>query len=485
MEYILVIDQSTSATKAFLFDSEGKITARADKAHEQKISENGWVSHDPEEIYGNTLSVVREIVKGEGIDPSAIRCVGISNQRETALVWDRKSGKPIDDAVVWQCSRGSYICQRLTEHEKEIRLRTGLKLSPYFSAAKIAWILENNKNRDRKTLNAGTMDSWLLFKLTGNFKTDYSNASRTQLFNIHKLAWDDYICDLFGIDLGMLPKVCDSNDEFGMTDFEGLLPGPIPVRAVMGDSHASLFGQGCLGYGMGKATYGTGSSVMINTGKEILSNNSMVTSLAWGMNGNISYVLEGNINYSCAVIKWLVDDLKLIGSPKEAGEIAALANPLDNCYLVPAFSGLSAPYWKTDAKACLWGMSRTTGKAEIVKAAEESIAYQIADIFKAAQAESSIKLKELRADGAGTRDSYLMQFQSDILDIPVAVSEVGELSPAGAAYMAGMTLGIYDDSLFSKSKHKSYIPNMETEVRERKTRGWKEAVEKVIIPGQL
>jgi len=480
MEYILAIDQSTSATKAFLFDREGKIRYRADRAHEQIVSPNGWISHDPLEIYRNTLAVVKETITNSGVDPLTIRGAGISNQRETALVWDRDSGLPVTDAVVWQCARSTAICEGLAEHEKEIRFRTGLRLSPFFSAGKIAWILRNTGNLSGKKLCAGTIDSWLIFKLTGNFRTDFSNASRTQLFNIRELKWDDYICGLFGIDIGMLPQVCDSNSEFGMTDFEGFLKQPVPVRSVMGDSHASLFGHGCLEEGMGKATYGTGSSVMINTGSKILSGSSMVTSLAWGMNGKVSYVLEGNINYSCAVIKWLVDDLKLITSPEEAGKIAAGANPLDSCYLVPAFSGLGAPYWKNDAKACLWGMTRTTGRAEIVKAAEESIAYQIASVLKAAREESSLVLRELRADGAGAKDTFLMQFQSDILDIPVSVSEQSELSAAGVAYMAGSALGLYDSSLLLKSKHKDYFPDMKTEVRERLLQGWEKAVSRVI-----
>ena len=480
MDHILVIDQSTSGTKVFLFDSQGKISSRADRAHEQIISPNGWVSHDPEEIYRNTLGAVKETVAKAGIDPLTIRGAGICNQRETALVWDRENGKPLNNAVVWQCARSAAICEGLRSDETEIRLRTGLRLSPYFSAGKIAWILRNSGCLDRKRLCAGTIDSWLIFKLTGRFQTDYSNASRTQLFNIRGLAWDEYVCGLFGIDRGMLPEVCDSNGDYGVTDFEGILPRVIPVRAVMGDSHASLFGHGCLGEGMGKVTYGTGSSVMINTGAEIRSGDSMVTSLAWGMDGKVSYVLEGNINYSCAIIKWLVEDLKLIASPGEVGEIAAMANPLDSCYLVPAFTGLGAPYWNNAAKAGLWGMTRTTGRAEIVKAAEESIAYQIADVLEAARKESSIVLKELRADGAGAKDSFLMQFQSDILNIPVAVSRERELSAAGTAYMAGMALGLYDSSMLVKLEHSDYIPNMKEEERNRLRQGWKDAVARVL-----
>jgi glycerol kinase len=316
--YILGIDQSTAGTKALIFDGKGAIVSRCDKAHEQKISGNGWVAHDPQEIYRNTLAVCAETIRKAGIDAAAIAGIGVSNQRETALAWERKSGRPLYDAVVWQCSRGEAICKAIAEHEpaagETVRRRTGLRLSPYFSAAKIAWILEHSGRRGDKGICAGTVDTWLIYKLTGNFKTDYSNASRTQLFNINSLQWDDEICRLFGIERETLAEVCDSNSLFGKTDLEGLLPKPVPVHAAIGDSHAALFGQGCLEKGMGKVTYGTGSSVMINSGETPVFCQNIVTSLAWGINGNVDYVLEGNINYSGAVIKWLIEDLGLIGS---------------------------------------------------------------------------------------------------------------------------------------------------------------------------
>jgi glycerol kinase len=320
------------------------------------------------------------------------------------------------------------------------------------------------------------VDSWLIYKLTGNFKTDYSNASRTQLFNINDLSWDETICGLFGIEREILAEVCDSNSLFGATNLAGLLPKPVPVYAAMGDSHAALFGQGCVEKGLGKVTYGTGSSVMINSGETPLFCQNIVTSLAWGINGKVDYVLEGNINYSGAVIKWLIEDLGLIDSVKEAGTLAAGANPEDTTYLVPAFSGLGAPYWKADAKACLTGMTRTTGKAEIVKAAEESIAYQIADVVDKAREEGELTLRELRADGGATGDAYLMQFQSDILNLPLLVSEREELSAIGAARMAGMTLGVYDSSLHNAVKHRRYVPVMETAERERRVSGWRKAL---------
>ncbi|MDR3248846.1 MAG: glycerol kinase GlpK [Treponema sp.] len=477
MEYIIAIDQSTSGTKALFVDTAGSIVSRADKAHEQKISPQGWVAHDPEEIYRNTLAVARTVIEKSGIDPRAIRGVGISNQRETALVWDRVSGKPVYDAVVWQCNRGEAICQALAPHAGEIQTRTGLRLSPYFSAAKIAWVLDHIKDSNTHALCAGTIDSWLIYKLTGNFKTDFSNASRTQLFNITSLSWDREICALFGIDPDMLAEVCDSNSNFGLTDLEGLLPRPVPIHSALGDSHAALFGQHCLKPGMGKVTYGTGSSVMINTGEKPVFCNDLSSSLAWGIDGKISYVLEGNINYSGAVIKWLVDELGLIASSKEAGKLAALANPQDTSYLVPAFSGLGAPHWKPVAKACLCGMTRATGKAEIVKAAEESIAYQIADIINIAR--PALGVTELRADGGAARDKYLMQFQSDILDMPVSVSEYEELSALGVAYLAGIALGIYAPSLPGTIHRSKYVPAMDAAERKRRYQGWLAAVRMV------
>jgi glycerol kinase len=481
--FILAIDQSTAGTKALVFDGEGCIVSRHDKAHEQKISSNGWVAHDPEEIYRNTLAVCAEAIRGSGINPAAVAGIGISNQRETALVWERKSGQPLYDAVVWQCARGEGICKTLASEnpgmDEEIRRRTGLRLSPYFSAAKIAWILDHTKRKGDKNLCAGTIDTWLIFKFTGNFKTDYSNASRTQLFNINTLRWDDEICRLFGIERENLADVCDSNSIFGMTNLEGLLPKPVPVHAAIGDSHAALFGHGCLQKGMGKVTYGTGSSIMLNSGSVPAFCLNVVTSLAWGMNGKAQYVLEGNVNYSGAVIKWLMD-VGLISSEKEAGILAAKANQADTTCLVPAFSGLGSPYWKANAKASLSGMSRTTGKAEIVKAADESIAYQIADVVRVMSKESGISLKELKADGGATGDSYLMQFQSDILELPLSMSDNKELSATGAAWMAGMALGIYAPTLHNTIQYRRYLPTMDTTERKRRLSGWREAVVKVL-----
>lgn len=477
MKYILSIDQSTSGTKALLLDEAGALLGREDLPHEQKINGLGWVSHDPMEIYRNTLEAARRVIGSAKIDPAGIAAIGISNQRETALIWDRATGEPVADAVVWQCGRAQPVCDRLEAHAEAIRQKTGLRLSPYFPAAKWAWILENMPGLAGRELCAGTIDSWLVYKLTGNFKTDYSNASRTQLFNISTLCWDGELCGLFGIDPGMLPEVCMSDSRFGETDIEGVLPHKVPIYGVLGDSHGALFGQGCIKPGMGKATYGTGSSVMVNIGgRPIFSDKGIVTSLAWGMGGKVTYVLEGNINYTGSVIKWLVEDVGLLQSSKESGAIAAQADPEDGTYLVPAFTGLGAPYWKSDARAILCGMGRGTGRAEIVKAAEESIGYQIADIVNVMRDEG-VALSELRADGGPTRDKYLMQFQSDILNIPVAVPEREELSGIGAAYCAGIAAGVYPEDIYSRTERAVYSPQKDDSWREKRLSGWKNAVD--------
>ena len=440
MKYILAIDQSTSGTKALLFDEDARLIGRSDLPHKQKISENGWVAHDPMQIWENTKGVARAIIEKNGINKDEVIGIGISNQRETALVWDRDTGLPVYDAIVWQCARGAKICEGLSDYAKMVREHTGLRLSPYFSAAKIAWVLQNAGDLSGRHLCCGTIDSWLIFKMTHGkeFRCDYSNASRTQLFNIRTLSWDSEICSIFGVDPETLPTVTDSDGLYGYTDLDGYFSKEIPIHGVLGDSHGALFGQGCLTPGMIKATFGTGSSVMMNIGeKPIFSDAGIVTSLAWSMGGKVNYVLEGNINYTGSVIKWLVDDVKLLGASRESGEFAAKANPEDTTYLVPAFSGLGAPYWDSEAKAAIVGMTRSTGKAEIVKAAEECIAYQITDLVLLMQQESGLPITEIRVDGGPTKDKYLMQFQSDMLSIPVAVPKNEELSGIGAAYAAG------------------------------------------------
>lgn len=487
--YIIGIDQSTQGTKALLVDSQGRVVMRRDTPHRQIINEQGYVSHDLKEIYGNTIKVVEMLLRDSKIDPAEIKGVGISNQRETTAAWDRESKEPLAKAIVWQCSRAKEVCERdkIREQAEEICQRTGLRLSPYFPAAKMRWLLEQEeevqKSARRGTLCLGTIDSWLLFRLTGGtvFCTDYSNASRTQLFNIFDLCWDEEICGLFGIKQEWLPKVCDSNSCFGETTFEGLLPNPVPINGILGDSHGALFGQGCLQRGMIKATYGTGSSVMMNIGgKPIHSKNGVVTSLAWSVDGVPSYVLEGNINYTGAVITWMKDDLELIHSPGETEALAESANKDDGVYMVPAFTGLGAPYWESRASAGIVGMTRTTKRPEIVRAGLESIAYQITDVILAMKEDSKIPIQKLRVDGGPTRNRYLMQFQSDMLGIPVQVPEAEELSGLGASYMAGLSLGVMTDDVFDNMSRMTYRTVMEEEQRKKKYTGWMQAVKQMI-----
>lgn len=490
-KYVLGIDQSTQGTKGLLFDEKGALLCRTDLPHKQYVDERGWVEHDPEEIYANTVQVVKNLVEKAGIDKKEIAVLGISNQRETALVWDRKTGKPVYNAVVWQCARGSEICKKIAaEHENAeelVRSHTGLQLSPYFSAAKIAWVLQNvpgaQEKADRGELCCGTIDSWLIYKLTGGreFRTDYSNASRTQMFNIGNLAWDPEVCGLFGIPVSCLAEVTDSDGEYGTTDFGGYLDAPISIRGVLGDSHGALFGQGCIETGMIKTTYGTGSSIMMNIGKKPVYSSRVVTSLAWKLNGEVNYVLEGNINYTGAVITWLKDDLKLITSPGETETLALESNPKDHTYLVPAFTGLGAPYWDSEAEGIITGMTRTTKKAEIVRAGLDCIAYQITDVVRAMSEESGIAIGELRVDGGPTRNKYLMQFQSDIADVAVQVPSAEELSGIGAAYAAGIAAGIYDrEEVFGQMSRTKFSPKMDASERNAKYTGWKKAIAQVL-----
>ena len=490
-KYIIGIDQSTQGTKVILFDEKGGILLRLDRAHRQIIDERGWVEHDPEEIYGNLIALVRELLEKSGIDRADVAAVGISNQRETALAWSRATGRPVYNAVVWQCARGAAICRRLEQAHPDlaetVRVRTGLRHSPYFSAPKLAWILENVPGvREAALLGeicCGTMDSFLVFRLThgGSFLTDYSNASRTELFNIMDLCWDRELCGLFGIPEICLPGLMDSDGCFGETDFEGLLPRPVPIHGVMGDSHAALFGQGCLERGQMKATYGTGSSIMMNIGERpVLSEKGIVTSLAWKARGRVQYVLEGNINYTGAVISWLKNDVGLLQSAGECEAMALAANPEDHTCLIPAFSGLGAPYWRSDVQAAFVGMSRTTGRNELVRAGVDCIAHQITDIVELMRQEADIPEVELRADGGPTRNGYLMQLQADLIRGTVRVPEAEELSCIGAAWAAGLGIGLYDDRVFTSLPCRVRTPAMPEEKRATMRSDWQRAVAAVL-----
>ena len=488
--YMLGIDQSTQGTKGIVFDGDGRILARTDLAHDQIINEKGWVEHNPDQIMANVVQVVKNVVEKAGIDKEEILGLGISNQRETAVCWNKQTGRPVYNAIVWQCARGADICEKIAAdgHGTMIQEHSGIPLSPYYSAAKIAWVLRNVEEAraaaEKDELAVGTMDSYLVYQLTADhaFKTDYSNASRTQMFNVRTLDWDEEIISLFGIKRSMLAEICDSDALYGYTDFDGYLAEPIPIHGVMGDSHGALYGQGCVKPGMIKATYGTGSSIMMNVGeKPIYSDKGVVTSLAWSLGGKVNYVLEGNINYTGAVITWLQKDLGLIASAKETQELAESANPGDTTYLVPAFTGLGAPYWDSKAKAIICGITRTTGKAEMARAALDCIVYQISDVVNVMAEDSGILVEELRVDGGPTKNGYLMQFQSDILNIPVQVPDAEELSAMGPAYAAGIAMGFYDqEKLFAGLNRTRFAPAMADDVRQQKYAGWKESIQMVL-----
>ncbi len=488
--YILSIDQSTSGTKSLLFGKDGGLVARCDLPHEQISPKPGWVEHDPEEIYDNVIKVTRMVLEKSGVRPEQVVAAGISNQRETGLMWNRHTGKPVCNAVVWQCPRAEEICEEIRAQGKAetVRRKTGLQLSPYFTAAKLSWIIQNipgaKESMDNGDLMGGNVDGWLLYKLTGGkcHKTDYSNASRTQLFNLETLQWDAELCEIFGLNPNILPQVCFSDSKFCETDFDGVFPTPIPVHGVLGDSHAALFGQGCLVPGTAKATYGTGSSVMMNTGKApIHTDSGLVTSIAWGMNRQVEYVLEGNLNYTGSVIKWLVENLHMISSSKESGKVAASVDGNGGVYLVPAFSGLGAPYWDSNARAVICGMNRDTTSVHVVRAGEECIAYQIKDIVELMCQEAKVRLQVLNVDGGPTRDQFLMQFQADILGIVLNVPAIEELSGGGAAYAAGIAVGFYDkDRLFEAKKATRFESKMTDAERDALYGGWKKAVDSVL-----
>lgn len=489
MKYVIGIDQSTQGTKALLLDGQGRIVARADKAHRQIIGSQGYISHDPEEIYSNTVEVVRKLLKENGLTAESVAGIGISNQRETTAAWNRETGKPVCDAVVWQCARGAEVCGDFTEDEKrQIANKTGIPLSPYFPASKMKWILKNcpeaGKLAGEGKLCLGTMDSWLLYRMTGGkvFKTDYSNASRTQLFNLHTLSWDQELCGMFGVPVEALPQVCDSDALFAETDMGGALDQSVPVHGVLGDSHGALFGQGCHEKGGVKATYGTGSSLMMNIGRNYqASSHGLVTSLAWGIGGEVAYVLEGNLNYTGAVITWLQENLGLTASPGETEKLALAAGKQDGVYLVPAFSGLGAPYWKSEARALICGMDRNTGRNEIVRAGLDCIAYQVTDVLKAMEQDSGTKLEKLCVDGGPTRNRYLMQFQSDMAQLRVLVPDAEELSGIGVAYLAGISLGVYEkEQIFGNLYYEEYRPSMAAEECTRRYKGWLEAVRRTV-----
>lgn len=490
MSLILAIDQSTSASKAILFDAKGKVLDKASRDHRQIYPQPGWVEHDAEEIWKNVLAAVGEIAGRNPKKLAKIAALSITNQRETVLVFDRKTGKPLDHALVWQDRRGDAICAKLAKHGPEVLEKTGLKIDTYFSASKLRWLVENKpaiaaalKSGDAVV---GTIDSYLIHRLTGGavFATDFTNASRTLLFDIGALKWDAALCKLFKVPAGALPEVRESAANFGETALGGLLPKRVPIVGVMGDSQASLFAQRCYQPGTAKATFGTGTSVMLNIGDKLrVTEKGAVTALAWVWQGRPTYAFEGLINFSAATIEWLRNQLGLIESAAEVEKLATSVPDNGGVHLVPAFAGLSAPYWSPEARAAITGMSAHTSKAHIVRAAQEAISYQIRDVLDMMRADSKVKLQGLHADGGPTRNAFLMQFTADLTATRIIVSEVAESSAWGAAMNGLLGLGIcksFADLEQLPRSQKLYQPEMKAAEVKRLHAGWLAAVKRVL-----
>ena len=492
---ILAIDQGTSGTKTVIFDSDGQIVAKAAEPLKSYFPQPGFVEQDPLEIYQNVLNSLRrcleEFARTAAGNPTDIKCCGISNQRETFVLWD-DSGEPICNAVVWQCKRSVDICNRLKDAELdgEVIDRTGLIIDPYFSGTKLIWLYENDF-RVRDTVDAGkayfgTVDTWLLFKLTAgrSYLTDYTNASRTLMFDIRELGWDKHLLDKFNLKNLNLPQAQPSCYSFGQTDFEGLLPNKIDISAMLGDSHAAAFGECCFEPGSAKATMGTGSSILLNTGSEpVRSKAGMVTTICWSMPGRIDYALEGIIVTCGATINWLRDRLGLFADSQETEQMAISVESNNGVYLVPAFSGLGAPHWKMDARAAILGLTLGCDKNHVVRAALESIPFQIKDVIATMEQDSGIELQELKVDGGITANRFVMQFLADLLSTNVVNIGMEEVSALGAAYMAGLQQGIFRDIDQLKNLstgEKQFFPNPDADKTHVSYEGWREAVQRVL-----
>ena len=492
MKYFLSIDQSTSATKALIFNTEARLVSRANIDHSQYYPQPGWVEHDPLEIYENTIKAIRKVFTTSGIVTSDVVGIGITNQRETVVVWDKYTGQPVYNAVVWQCNRGAAKCDELKKKgfENSIREKTGLLIDPYFSATGIAWILDHVKGAREKAENDqllfGTIDSWLIWKLTSGevHATDHTNACRTMLYNINTLLWDPEILQELNIPEKMAPEIKFADEIFGETFAGGIFNAPVPIAGVLGDSHAALFGQNCYLSGMGKATYGTGSSIMMNIGSQPQkSPEGLVTSVGYALKNGVSYVFEGNIHCTGATIKWLQDDLKLIVNAGESESLALSVTDTDGVYFVPAFTGLGAPYWDHSARALICGMTRGTSKAHVVRAALEAIAFQVKDLIDLMTSCSGIKLKELKVDGGPVKNSFLMQFQADMLGATINRSDIEEASGLGVAMACGLALGIFrdiDELAQLRTSNDFITGKMSSEEVAILYKGWKEAVKRAI-----
>lgn len=489
---ILAIDQSTSATKAVLFDARGKVLDKASRNHRQIYPQPGWVEHDAEEIWSNVLAVIREISKRNRHRLKKLSALSITNQRETVLVFDSKTSKPLHNALVWQDRRSDSICAGLTKqgHGPGVLRKTGLKIDTYFSASKLRWLVENKPVIASRLKSGdaviGTIDAYLVHRLTGGkvFATDFTNASRTLLFDIGKLQWDAQLCKIFKVPTGALPEVRESAAQFGETDAGGLLPKSVPIIGVMGDSQASLFAQQCYAPGAAKSTFGTGTSVLLNIGDKLrVSRKGAVTALAWVYQGKPTYAFEGIISFSAATIEWLKNQLGLIQSAAEVEHLATSVHDNGGVYLVPAFAGLSAPHWSPDALAAIVGMTAHTNRAHIVRAAQEAIAYQICDVLDMMRAEAKVKLQSLHADGGPTRNKFLMQFTADLTRTEIKVAEVTESSAWGAALNGLLGLSVYkslDDLAKLPCKQTVFRPRMNPKQAKQLYAGWQTAVKRVL-----
>lgn len=490
-KYILALDQGTTSSRAILFNKSGEIIAQKQKEFPQIFKENGYVEHNPNDIWSSLLTVAREVLLFKGLDAGDISSIGITNQRETTIIWDKETGEPVYNAIVWQCRRTSDYCKELVRngYSDIIKEKTGLIIDPYFSATKIKWILDNVQGAKEKAkagrLLFGTVDSYIVWKLTNGrvHATDYSNASRTMLFNINTLEWDDDILNILDIPKNMLPKVLESSDDYGYTTLIG--KGKIKICGVAGDQQASLFGQACFNKGDFKCTYGTGAFLLMNTGnKPIPSQNGLLTTIAWSVGRKAMYALEGSVFVAGAAVQWLRDGLGIIDSAAQSEPLALSIPDTNGVYFVPAFVGLGAPYWNADARGVLCGLSRGTTREHIVRSALEAIAYQVNAVIKVMEADAEMKINTLKVDGGACENNFLMQFQSDITNCNVLRPVCIETTALGCAYLAGLKSGYWKSMNDIKDNQKieyEFIPNISESKRENLLTNWKRAVERTIL----
>ena len=485
-KYILALDQGTTSSRAIVFNQTGVVIGMKQIAFNQVYPKPGWVEHDPFELWQTQYDAAVGAIDAAQIVPSQIAAIGITNQRETTLIWDRKTGKPVHNAIVWQCRRSSAICQELKAlgFEAEVRARTGLLLDPYFSGTKLVWLFDEipglRERAERGELAFGTVDSWLIYNLTGRHATDATNASRTMLFNIREGRWDEEILRMLRIPAAILPEVLPSSADYGYTR-KDLFGCEIPVTGCAGDQQAALFGHACFQVGASKNTYGTGCFALMNTGPEpVVSKHNLLTTIAWDLGKGYTYALEGSVFIAGAVIQWLRDEMRVLSSSSESERLARMVKDTGGVVMVPAFVGMGAPYWDPDARGATLGVTRGTTKAHFVRAAIESIAYQSRDLLVAMERDAGAAIPFIKADGGASANSFLMQFQADILDKPVILPEVGEVTALGAAYLAGLRIG-YWESLEEVERNwrrkRDFMPEMAADVRDRLIERWDKAVE--------